>query len=77
MPSLKQQAKQGRKREAKVQALSFGSAECRKELRKQLDNRLWQERGNNTAKPRKGGAQPVTLTARGKGRDGFTYKDFM
>lgn len=66
-------------REARIQKLSFGTQpECRKVLRADLDNRLWQERGNNSAKPTKAGnTPPKALTAWGKGKDAVTYKNLM
>lgn len=79
MASLKQQAKKRKPVEARISALSFGTQpENRKALRADLNNRLWTDRGNTSAKPRKPGyKQPAPLTAWGKAKSGVSFRDVM
>lgn len=67
---MAQRYKAARAREAKIQSLSFSKVPgARAELIKMATNRQWH------AREAKGGQEG--LTANGRGRDGFTYKDLM
>lgn len=65
-------------RERKIQALSeTRTPEARQERMKMWENRNWLDRQQPDMRKGQGDKPKKTLTAHGKGKAGFTYRDYM